>query len=59
MIDINFLIARAHQDEWFQFQLAKLFGQRMQANDEGHTLIGYHWRDKLYVTEIYKDPKDL
>jgi len=37
--------------------LAKRLGKRVEANDDGATLIGYVWRGVLYVTE-YHDPED-
>ena len=48
--------AKALRDEHFQFFLAKMFGIKHTTREDetGYVLIGFLWRDRIYVTELYK-----
>lgn len=42
---------------WWEIWAARLFGERIERQDSGYTLVGYSWRRKLYITE-WRQPPD-
>jgi hypothetical protein len=49
----------AYEDTAFQFFLAKLFGQPIEASEAGITVRGYAFRGYLYFTEeVIQDKPD-
>ncbi len=34
--------------------MARLFGRRFTGEDKGHTIVGYEWRGKLYMTNYHR-----
>ena len=41
------------QASWWTLLKAKLFGERVVGHDGEHTVVGYYYKDKMYIHNYF------